>query len=314
MSIVLPHQALRRSASWKRRGYRPLLLATTLFSATLGSWAIYKNFIAPEPPSLSPVAALSTTAVPNEAAAAAIKTDDAPAASHADVVGLCSSLLKQAEQTLSRIDTIQAVFHKQERISGKLQELNVMQLKVRREPMSVYMRWQQPDEGREVIWQVDANDGQILAHPGGWRRKLVPLVKLDPLSERAMESSRRPISSAGLWKFNQRLREFVDDETTRGPHVRAEVSEAAQLGGRPCYCFQFVLLKRLPDLEFHKVVIFVDKELKLPIALEHYGWPTNEAPQTPLLEESYVFNDLKLNPPLADIDFSAENPTYQYGR
>ena len=49
-----------------------------------------------------------------------------------------------------------AVFQKQERIDGALQPVNVMELKVRHRPLSVYMKWQQPDAGQEVIWRDGA--------------------------------------------------------------------------------------------------------------------------------------------------------------
>jgi hypothetical protein len=92
------------------------------------------------------------------------------------------------------------------------------------------------------------------------------------------------------------------------------LADNAKIGNRDCYCFRFVHLQHAPNLEFQQVLIYIDKLLGLPIALEHYGWPSAEAPDAPVLEESYVFNDLVLNPPLADIDFSAANPQYEYGK
>lgn len=224
----------------------------------------------------------------------------------------CGLLLAEADRKLAGVDSIHAVFHKRERIDGQLQENNVMDLKVRRSPKSVYLRWQTPNEGREVTWQEDLHDGQIVVRVGGWRRKIVPLLKIDPLSERAMQYSRRPVTSLGLWSFNARLRQFVEEDLARGSW-RGELREDATLSERPCYCFTFVATtghlaadKAAP--QHQRVVIYIDKNLGLPIACELYGWPTPESPELGPLEESYAFSNLELNRPVSgrDFDLAAE--------
>lgn len=224
----------------------------------------------------------------------------------------CALLLAEADRKLAGVETVHAVFHKRERIGGQLQENNVMDLKVRRSPKSVYLRWQTPNAGREITWQEDAHDGQIVVRVGGWRQKIVPLLKIDPLSERAMQYSRRPVTSIGLWSFNARLRQFVDEDLAHGSW-RTELREDASLSARPCYCFTFHAaagqaaegLATVGDVHppHQRVVIYVDKELGLPIACELYGWPTPAAPDVAPLEESYAFSDLELDRPLSDSDF-----------
>jgi hypothetical protein len=285
------------------------MLASSLLAGGLMVWLAYDG-ISSQGTVASPIAGLGQTSPERSKPLA----EGAAPLTQADVTRFCTSLLKEAERTLASTRSIQTVFHKQERVGGQLQETNVMHMKVRREPFSVYMRWHSPDEGREVIWQEDANDGLLLVHPGGWRRKLVPLMKVDPNGQRALESSRRPISSAGIWKFNERLLEFVQDAKISTPGVKAEMDESAKIGNRECYCFRFIHDDRSAKLDFQKVLIYIDKRLGLPIALVHYGWPAEDAHGEPVLEEAYVFNDLVLNPPLADLDFSTANPNYEYGK
>lgn len=224
----------------------------------------------------------------------------------------CLLTLEDAQRKLDTVDDLTAVFHKMERIDGAVQELNVMDLKVRRQPLSVYMRWQTPHDGREIIWQEDAHDGQIVVHAGGWRRKLVPMLKIDPYGERAMEYNRRPVTQVGLWNFNARLLENLHD-ALKYDGVQVWMTQDRQIGARPCYCFHVQHPAAIAGLEYHKMLMYVDKELGLPVACEIYGWPSPEAPDALPLEESYAFCDVQLNVGLGDLDFDPANPAYEYG-
>lgn len=224
----------------------------------------------------------------------------------------CLLLLENAERRLERVSDVTARFHKMERIDGVVQELNVMDLKVRRAPLSVYMRWDTPHNGREIIWQENANDGQIVVHAGGWRRKLVPILHIDPYGERAMEYNRRPVTQIGLWNFNARLLENLRKDLAR-PEVKVWMTQDRRISDRPCYCFHVLHEARAADLEYHKMLAYVDKELIVPVACELYGWASDGTPDALPLEESYAFCDLTLNAGLSDLDFDPANPEYEYG-
>ena len=224
----------------------------------------------------------------------------------------CLLMLEDAQRTLANVDDVSATFHKMERIEGVVQELNVMDLKVRRAPLSVYMKWQSPHEGREIIWQENAHEGQIVVHAGGWRRKLVPILKIDPYGERAMEYNRRPVTQVGLWNFNARLLENLRQDLTR-PTVQVWMTQDRQIGSRHCYCFHVQHPEPADGLEYHKMLAYIDKDLGLAVACELYGWPLTDAPEGLPLEESYAFCDVRLNPGLSDLDFDPANPAYEYG-
>jgi hypothetical protein len=217
--------------------------------------------------------------------------------------------LSAADELLDRTQTIQAVFHKRERLGGRLEEQNVMLLKVRREPMAVYMRWQTPDTGREAIWQANANDGQILVHPGGWKRKFVPMVKVDPLGARAAEGGRRPINHSGPWNFNHRLVAMVQKQRS-DERIHVTADEAA-LYSEPCRRYTFVRASG-GEADFHKAVIYIEKDRLLPIGLEMYSAPADDSSEL-VLEESYAYQKLELDPPISEVDFSTTNPKYLYG-
>jgi len=227
-------------------------------------------------------------------------------------VEFCRLLLKSSGQRLAKVDDVTAVFQKLERIDGELQELNVMDLKVRREPLGIYLRWHEPYAGREIVWQQGRDDEQVLVHAGGWRRKIVPLLRVDPNSEQAREYSRRPVTQIGLWNFNRRMLSYVE-EGCKNPDVEVTMTQNVKLTDRACYQFTFVHPRPFDSLEFHRVNIYIDKSLGMPVGCELFAFPTADAPEEPILEESYAFGHLQLGIGLSDIDFSITNPEYEFG-
>ena len=59
---------------------------------------------------------------------------------------------------------------------------------------------------------------------------------------------------------------------------------------------------------YHKAQIFIDNELRIPVAYRAYSWP--QPGGEPILEEQYIYTDIKLNNGFTDADFSPENPEY----
>jgi len=222
-------------------------------------------------------------------------------------------LMEDAERSLAKVNTIRATFYKLERVDGQLGDLNVMDLKVRRAPLSIYMRWQEPFYGQELIWREGVNDEQIVAHPGGWRRKIVPRINVDPHGERAMQYARRPVMQIGIWNFHRRILNRLRADLEK-PGTKVWMTDDKRIAGRPCYCFRVFHPERTGSEAYRKMLVYVDKRLSIPIACELYGWPTDEAPEEPVLEESYAFHGLELDPNLTDLDFDADNPNYDYGK
>lgn len=222
----------------------------------------------------------------------------------------CREMLSAAERKLDSAPTMTAVFQKQERIDGEMKPLNVMDLKVRREPLSVYMKWQQPDAGQELIWRHGAHEGKIVVCPAGWRRKVMPMVKIDPTGDMAMAVSRRPITNIGIWNFAKRLNETVSSDVVLDPAQKISMTVGDEVGGSPVYRFTFENPQPGPRATFQKMVIFVDRKLEVPVAFELYGW-TGEGSKGQL-EESYLFGNLQLDVPLTETDFDHQNPAYAF--
>jgi hypothetical protein len=239
---------------------------------------------------------------------------DHPSALHGtDATLFCIGLLESGRQWLAQRTDYTATFYKQELLAGKLSPRNQIQLKIRHAPFSVYMRWQSPNEGREVIYREGAHDNQLLVHEGsGLASFLVPVLKLDPNGELAMSNSRHPVTEIGLLNLTDRLLE-VRRNDLENPKVHVTMCEAA-VDQRSCYQFEFLYPENDAAAHYHKVVVCIDKDLRIPVACRTYDWPAPEASaELPLLED-YIYTDLQFNQSLNDLAFDHQNPDYGYRR
>ncbi|HEY5311790.1 MAG TPA: DUF1571 domain-containing protein [Pirellulales bacterium] len=224
----------------------------------------------------------------------------------------CAAALNEARHVLDSVATMQAVMEKRERVRGRLEPLQQIEIKVRRAPRGVYMRWRAPDEGQEVIWRENANGNQILVHPGGWRGRLLPMVRIDPNSPRVLEQSRRPIESAGLWAMTRQLGELVAQAQKSAAALRVDVTQDQQFAGRKCTAYRLVRAAYTSASDFQSLVIYIDAAAKVPVGIERYIW-TVGGRGAPVLDEYYAYRDLRLNAPLSGRDFDAANPAYHFG-
>jgi hypothetical protein len=85
----------------------------------------------------------------------------------------------------------------------------------------------------------------------------------------------------------------------------------AKLGGRACTGVEAVHATERPEYTFHRAVVLIDKELKLPVGYAAYWWPEEKGGKPVLLEE-YYYTNIKLNVGLTDADFDRDNPEYKF--
>jgi hypothetical protein len=233
--------------------------------------------------------------------------------------------VKRAKASLAAMAAIKdysAVMVKQERINGKLNEMEFMHAKIRNEPFSVYLRFLAPKNvrDREVIYIAGQNDGNLIAHESPNRgligilaqSKLVGPTSLAPKSTLAMIGNRYPITEIGLLNLTKRLIE-VGEHDMRYPSEEAKATyhPNAKVEGRDCEAYVFVHPVKSKDFTFHRAEVFIDKELNLPIRYASYDWP-EAAGETPPLIETYTYTRLKLNVGLKDEDFDVKNPKYKF--
>ncbi len=221
---------------------------------------------------------------------------------------------KQGVEGVRAMQDYSCDFMKRERIDGELGEHQHIFMKVRHEPFSVYMRFKGPDsmKGQEVIYVRDKNDGNLLAHPTGIKKRLVGTVSLKPNSMLAMSGNRYPITEVGILHLVERLIEVGDHDVQFG-ECEVDLFRDAKINDRSATCIQVVHPVPRRNFLFSLARIYVDDELNVPVRYEAYDWPkANDPDGEPVLIEEYTYYNVKLNNGFKDLDFSVDNPEYEF--
>lgn len=213
------------------------------------------------------------------------------------------ALLTEAEVSLAGVDNYTAVFHKQERVEGKLLAAERMQLKFRK-PFSVYLKWLKgPHQGRETLYVEGANENRLKAHEGGILN--VVTVNVDPNGSRAMKGNRHPITDTGLAKLTQLVKTNVHRGVVQG-EIQARDHGEETVYGRKTRKVEGTFPKEKADQYYClRAVVNLDRELKVPIRVQIFD-------REDRMIETYGYEDLKLNAGLTDLDFDPENPAYGF--
>ena len=212
-------------------------------------------------------------------------------------------IFRRAEQVLAGVDNYTAVFHKQERVNGKLLPAETVALKFKK-PFKVYMKWiAEPHKGRETLFVEGANENRLKGHEGGLLR--VVTVNLDPDGARAMKGNRHAITESGLEKLVAKLASNVRLGRTNGELEVRDGGEETVYGRKTTRLEGVFPKERAGTYYCHRAVVNIDAELKLPIKVQIF----DAADQ---LVEMYGYEDLRLNPGLTEKDFDPSNADYGF--
>jgi hypothetical protein len=220
-------------------------------------------------------------------------------------------IVAECQERYESVSDYTCRFWKRERISGKLTPAHIMTMKVRTKPQSIYLKFEQPAKGREAIYVAGRHAGKVVAHDVGFNKLLAGTLHLEPTSARAMTDCRHPITEAGIGPLLETVSRRWALEMSQNETV--VTFGDMSVGERPCLLIEATHPRASGDFLFHKVRLFIDKELGLPIRFEAYDWPKKPGIE-PELAEEYTYSDLKLNVGLKEIDFDVANSTYSFGR
>jgi len=221
----------------------------------------------------------------------------------------------------AEVNDYTATLVKRESVGGTLGEHEYMFVKVRNrkivdgqivQPLSVYLTYLKPTsvKGREVIYVEGRNDGNIIAHEGGFKGRFLPTVPLPPTGMLAMRGQRYPITEIGIENLIMKLVER--GETARQfSDVTCTFRKNAKVGVRQCTVLEVTQPNRHPELEFYQAQVFIDEAFNLPIRYIAYDWPAKQGDPLQVIEE-YNYLDLKINVGLTDADFDANSPLYNF--
>lgn len=210
---------------------------------------------------------------------------------------------KQAEETNDKLDSYTAIFHKQERVNGKLLEEETIFLKFKK-PFQVYMKWiKDPYKGREVLYVEGWNQGQIMAHEGGITG--IVTLNLNPRGSMAMKGNRHPVTDTGIGHLIKIISENIRRRMKAGGFKLLEDGEETVYGRKTRKVEVVFERDRTKGYYGYRVVINLDEEKKVPIKIQIYDWGDQ-------LVESYGYENLNLNAGLTDADFDPKNPECRF--
>jgi hypothetical protein len=211
--------------------------------------------------------------------------------------------IREAETTLRQVENYRAIFHKQERVEGKLMEEETVLFKFKR-PFKVYMKWVKgPYKGRELLYVEGWNNNRMMVRDSGITGMI--MVNLDPKGSLAMEGNRHPITDSGL----DHLMKLLRDHMRRG--IKDKELEFKKVGEETVYrrgTQRVEILSprnKAKDYYCYRATLILDLEKKVPIKVRIYDWEDN-------LIENYGYEELRFNADLSDGDFSSKNPEYRF--
>jgi hypothetical protein len=251
-------------------------------------------------------AAAAPRAIPPESKSPVVDT------TLADTVLAARQAIALCQARFAEVDDYTCTFLKRERLDGKLSVQQVMLMKVRSRPLSVYFKFQKPNKGREAIYVAGRHKDHVLAHDVGLFKVITGTMLLDPRGETAMDGCRHPITEAGIGSLIDTVASRWDRELTP-EESQITINPHMTIGDRPCTMIDSTHPHRQPGFLFYKVRLYIDHELVLPVRFEAYDWPRQPSAPDVLLEE-YAYIDLKLNVGLTDHDFDPNNRGYSFGR
>ncbi|HUG94459.1 MAG TPA: DUF1571 domain-containing protein [Planctomycetaceae bacterium] len=217
-------------------------------------------------------------------------------------------IAESCRQSLADVEDYEAMFSKWEIVGGRGHG-HTMRMKFRTTPMSVYLRFENPHAGREVIYVEGRNDGNLLAHETGVK-SLVGTVALRPDSPRALSESKHPITHAGLANMLEGILAQWRAET-KLDGVEVLYYADAKLRGAECKVIEATHPRPGRDVRFHRTRLYIDKQTNLPVRLEQFGFPERPGEKPPLLEQ-YTYWNIRTNVGLTDADFDVRNPAYGF--
>ncbi len=227
------------------------------------------------------------------------------------------ALLERGRNALRLVQSYTAQLRKQEVVRGELLDEQVMSIKCRHHPFSIYLVWQVGDVGREAIYVEGKNNGKLIAHDGGWKSRL-PAFSMSTDGSLALMDARCPITTAGLLSLTDTMIAIHLNDLKQSNFASCEIDPHRRFDGRPCSMFTTKYKSADDSPVYRKSVTLIDHEWNLPVQTRHFEWSTTgkTMPDTELdretMIESYSFTDINLGCHLTDHDFERTNQEYHF--
>lgn len=214
-----------------------------------------------------------------------------------------------AQAAIGEVKDYQGVLTKRELIGKKLQT-HQMEIKVRHEPFSVYLKFREPFAGREVLYVAGKNNNQMLG-ARGVGSIVADWYHFPPVGFPGSDEGQQVSDQHDRHEKHDRQddRNLGVRDAIRG--MRREVLPQCTTGNVPCRVVETSHPTPRRQFRFSLVRLYIDRETNLPIRCECFGFPMTADESAPLVEE-YTYTSLRINIGLRDFDFDRTNPSYQF--
>lgn len=184
-----------------------------------------------------------------------------------------------------------------------------IRMKVRHDPFSVYMYFENPHEGREVIFVEGRNNNNLLAHETGLAG-LIGTLELSPTGSQVMSENRYPITQAGIANMVRAVIAQWEEELKFG-ETEVKYYKDAKVGEFTCKVIESIHPQPRRQFKFHITRLWIDDVTGLPVRVQQFGFPTSTDAKPPVIED-YTFSNIKPDVRLTDKDFDVRNPNYKF--
>lgn len=210
------------------------------------------------------------------------------------------------ESLLGRFTTMTYRFTMSERMGSHMTTPAQLAVKFRK-PFDLYLHYDgDVHNGRMVLYKRGWNDDNIRVRPSSW----LPVMNLAPRGRMAMQGQRHSIFEGGPLFVS---RQIISDakKVQAHPSLTAEfvASGFETLEGSKAFCWTSIQPKdQIPDLYAAKANICIDEATGFPARVVVWDLVDGEH----VLIEDYRYANIRVDPPLTDLDFDPENPDYNF--
>jgi hypothetical protein len=214
---------------------------------------------------------------------------------------LLLKMMQAVDRSFRLIRSYTMTFRKQERINGKLLPEQTYFIKVRQDPFAIYMRGIQPVAGRELIFAEGQNDNNVIGHPVGMARYLVPRLYVPPDHPMILAESRHPMNQAGLGNLIRKLLGFRQMDLQEPEEVTI-LDRTTTPDGKRWLRSTHIHPQFRPGRPLAQSEILYDPATLLPLRFTGFDWPADGKADKPL-GERYCYDDLDLDAVVSAKDF-----------
>ncbi|WP_437223565.1 DUF1571 domain-containing protein [Planctomicrobium sp. SH661] len=261
-----------------------------------------------EAPAIEEVVVVDTFKVPESTGAGTVGRTAEPVSSVKSLVKLEAALARSL-RVIESIPGYTATLEQQVYKGDRLLEPALIDMKLRRSPFSVYLKWQADQQ--EVLYVDGLHDGRLLAHPTRGITSFRPLWKLNPQSKQAMRDCRYPVTEIGIEKLTAMALNFYRSHNLQEPDFVCTESEGLA-NGRLARTFLVTFASDAISPEYGSSQLTFDEETGLLVSLENHAWGPDGRVRG--LLERYRYHEFAPNYELDDTHFDYKNPDYHFSK